>query len=91
MKTIWKFQSLVRDEIYVSGPAPLNVIHVESDGASRLTIWAEVDSAGDPSQLTRMLFVVGTGHPIPVEAGEHLASVVAPPFVWHVYNGGLLK
>lgn len=86
-KTVWKFSHAVTDQVTIQGPAPLNVVHVEPDGPGRLLIWAEV-GGGDPDLLTRRLYVVGTGHPVPPDS-THLGSVVAPPFVWHLYDGGL--
>lgn len=90
MKTIWKFSIPLTDEAYISGPAPLNVIHVAPDEVhQRLLVWAEVDDTGPSDQLTRALLIVGTGNPIPTNATSHLGSVITPPFVWHVYDGGL--
>ncbi|GAB3889023.1 DUF7352 domain-containing protein [Terrabacter terrigena] len=83
-RTIWKFQAPVQDEFDLNGPAPLNIVHVAPDGPTGLLIWAEVDP--NRSQTERHLRVVGTGNPIPNDVTRHIGSVIAPPFVWHLYE-----
>ncbi len=43
----------------------------------------EVDP-NEPEQ-THGIYVVGTGHPVP-ENVNFIGSVIAEPFVWHVYT-----
>lgn len=49
-----------------------------------LRVWTE-ETETEPDQ--RVVRVFGTGHNIP-NAAVHLGSVVAKPFVWHVYDVG---
>ena len=84
MRTVWKFQLPVRDVLELTGPKPLEIVHVGPDGPADLLVWAEVDPARPP--ITRHLRVVGTGNPVPPEVTRHIGSVMAPPFVWHVYE-----
>jgi len=50
----------------------------------RITVWAEVDERAD--QVTRWLFVVGTGEEVPTFA-EYLGTVLVDDgaFVFHIY------
>lgn len=85
MRTIWKFPIDLGDLVTVVMPAGATVIHVDTQGG-HLTMWAEVDSRHAPEE--RHFVVVGTGHPVPDLADEHVASWQQGPFVWHLYTVG---
>lgn len=48
------------------------------------TVWVEVDMPphGDAEHI---IYVIGTGHPIPDDAGSHLLTLEYESFVWHLY------
>lgn len=84
--TVWKYEVPVDDEIVVDmGKAALiRWLHVEPLGRGRLTLWAQVQPRGwkMPEQT---LYVRGTGRPMTGDEGRHVGTVIAPPFVWHVF------
>lgn len=85
--TIWKFSFDVADVVtlHVPGGARfLPLVHATSP--ERLEVWAEVDSKRPSGPRT--LRIVGTGHPLAGTAG-YVGSVVATPFVWHVYEAAV--
>lgn len=92
VKTIWRFTIPVTDVVTVSMPRNARVLPFVQPAMSgklgprsALNLWAEV-YPGAPKVIRRFL-VVGTGNPIPEVYPNHwLASVVDPPFVWHVYE-----
>lgn len=94
MRTILKFPFDVRKPV-VDMPkgAQITLVGWQGDDPAQLAIWAEVECANGPSlegvALERWdLLVIGTGHPMPAEYLKHLGSVIAGPFVWHVYRAG---
>lgn len=85
MKTIWKFQVDVVDRPVVKMPAGSKILpHVVAVSPDRLWLWAEV--LPDSPNEDRLLCIVGTGNPVPADVWRHVGSVVAGPFVWHVYE-----
>lgn len=84
--TIWKFEIPVDDTVTINtaGTAVVRWLHVEASGSATLTLWAEVDLDEDRSAVVH---VRGTGHPMQGNEGQHIGSVLAGPFVWHVFAG----
>lgn len=87
MNTIWKYPLSIieRQSIDVPGELPMVVRHVGADPAGLLCLWIEVDPSA--VRCYRDVFVLGTGHPIPADAGAFVGSAVIDPFVWHVFFG----
>ena len=95
MRTVLKFPFDLRvEKPEVMMPKGAQLLLVGSQGnPTELCLWAEVEVADGPSlkgvELERWeLLVVGTGHPMPYKYLKHLGSVIAGPFVWHVYRRG---
>jgi len=72
------------------------VVHVGAapdlpEGDYTPTVWIEHTIDPLPGDLHRkvLLTFIGTGHPIPDDAPQHVGSCVIGPFCWHVYAGGL--
>lgn len=82
-KTIWKFEMPVADETEVRLLAGAEVVDIQAAGPARLHIWAIVDPDADAAR--RRFSIRGTGHPLG-DVGAHVATVQAPPFVWHVFE-----
>lgn len=84
MKSIWKYTFDVTDEPTIDMPQGARILPlVHAEHPTRLTVWAEVDTLA--AVAPKGLRVVGTGHPLDT-VGAYVGSVVAPPFVWHVYE-----
>lgn len=90
-RTIWKFTLPITDTVKVRLPAAAGypeprILHVADAEHGRFYLWAEVVPGGmfvDEHTLS----VFGTGHPMPEFFKErHLGTILAPPFVWHVYD-----
>lgn len=83
-KTIWKFHLPIQDSVTLEMPAGAKVLHIAATLDGALQLWAEVE-AGRPV-AARTFLVYGTGFAMPDDPGSHVATVVADPFVWHVYE-----
>ena len=85
--TIWKFPLAITDIQEAEMPHGAKILHVDNqDGIP--TMWAEVDTR--QVMVKRIIAVVGTGNPMSDAAamGNHVGSVLMPPFVWHIYDCG---
>lgn len=85
MITIWKYQlndveNHIEHRLAMNGRFPF--LHVDNQH-DKITVWAEVDTDSPPEDW--ILYVVGTGHPIPRQAGVHIGSCLIQGFVFHVY------
>lgn len=94
MLTVWKYPLTLgttdAGEFELEVPADAKFIHVDLDPAERsniraVRVWALVNPV-TKHMNRRKLRVVGTGHPINSEYIKHIGSVVAPPFIWHVFE-----
>lgn len=66
------------------GAQPLTVIFRQRD--RRLVLYAKVNSA-EALHVFHEFFILGTGHRFPDGVvGEHIATVEAGPYVWHVFS-----
>lgn len=83
MTTIYRYpiEITVRQELLV--PAHASVRHVGLDPTGQPCIWFEVNPEYKPAPI--ILFVVGTGHPLPDDAVLHIGSFIHGPFVWHLF------
>jgi len=66
MKTIWKYEVAVRDELRIEMPSGARILHVEEqpgNGGTGVCMWALVDSK-NPMEM-RKFIIFGTGHDIP--------------------------
>lgn len=87
MKTVWKFELPVQDDVTVSMPQGAIVLDVQSAHAGMLTLWAIVHP--DEPTEDRAFHVRGTGHPLG-EVGQYVATVSDGPFVWHVFEAAVV-
>lgn len=84
MKTIWKFEVPVEDEVSVEMPCHSEVLAVqEGESPGVLWLWAIVDDTF--TTRPRRFSIRGTGHPLG-EVGPYIATVQTGPFVWHVFE-----
>lgn len=96
-KIIHRYRVTVDDIDYQTAAG--TVVHVAADRSGKqdvVEVWVEHEATDDgafmPGAGSITLNVYGTGHPIPDTESVHVGSVIAGPFVWHVYaeygNGG---
>jgi hypothetical protein len=86
MKTIHKFEVRIHDmqDIEMPERAAILAVQVQND---KIFLWAEVDTSR--LKIKRTILVRGTGHELGIaENAIHIGTVQAPPFVWHIYDGG---
>ncbi len=86
MRTVFKYEFSITDEVEIAMPLGAVVLHVgqQGIGQTRICLWAEVDTQ-QPDE-TRTFYVRGTGHPLPEADVAHVGSIVGNPFVWHVFE-----
>lgn len=82
---IWKYQLIITDTQYVSMPAEAKLLSVGLQ-KGKVCLWALVDPS-KPIE-TKMIEIVGTGNPMPNDGlvRKFIGTVVADPFVWHVFE-----
>lgn len=82
MKAVWKYPLLARAHQAVMMQHEAKILCVQmQDGTP--TLWAEVDP--ERGQSFRHVYVVGTGHEVPADAGQYIGTVQMDAYVWHVY------
>jgi len=88
MQTIWKFQLEIADQQYVRMPKGAEILRVGSQeihGLLEPCIWAQVDDNAETELEDVLIFIRGTGHPLPAYV-KYLGSADCPPFVWHIFG-----
>ncbi len=83
MKAVWKFELHPFSSLSMPvGAKPLSV-HAQN---GNICLWAEVDT--DAEKESRKFVIVGTGHPVPVEAGVFIGSALLNDgaLVFHVFE-----
>ena len=90
-RTIWKLTLPDPGDLHHAPlPAGARVVHAAIQRGAYVA-WVEVDP--DAPVIDTTVHVVGTGWPIPEDMYgadvrlEHRATLIASPFVWHVYQG----
>ena len=90
MRTVWKFQLEMTGVQKVAMPAGAEILSAAIQPPTRtLCLWALVDD--DEAELeTRSVYIVGTGTPMPAGVGsaDFIGTVLDPPYVWHLFDGG---
>lgn len=90
MKTVFKYTIGIEDgwqDIALPECADIVYFDYQVDSPpNTLRLWAEVDTSA-PHEM-RQFAIIGTGHPIP-DGAEHMATCMAGPFVWHLYESVL--
>lgn len=88
MRTIYKFQFFVADEVKIEIVGLLQILSIgnQSPGNNRLTLWAMVDTHAKANVIT--LRLIGTGNPVSDKVyrdGRFITTVKDDPFIWHVF------
>lgn len=84
MRTVYKYQVPIQDDVYVLLlPDKAQILQAEFGEARSVLLWALVETT---SPATPRAFVVrGTGMEVPARA-VHIATVQSTPFVWHLFE-----
>lgn len=83
MKVIYKYPIEITESQFIQAkPGP--IIHVGLDLDGIPCLWIQVWST--TPDISRVIYVIGTGNPMPSDAKHHLGSFLQGPFVWHVYE-----
>ena len=91
MKTIWKYELKIVDKQVVDMPDSAGILSV-AEQHGKLCMWAAVDSSAPKRE--RVLYVAGTGGPLPGGMGADDATVLyvgtalIGSLVWHVFDRG---
>ncbi len=83
---VYKYPLEVADTVDLTMPAGADVLCVQmQDG--RPYLWAKVDV--EASKSLRRFYVVGTGHPMPVDAKRYVGTfqMASGKLVFHVFEG----
>ena len=89
MRVIWKVElpllpTSVHSMMIIGIPTLAPPVHASRDfDTGVMCLWFEVDPQAPARQ--RKFVWVGPGQPVP-EFGNHRATVVETPFVWHLYE-----
>jgi hypothetical protein len=83
MKQIWKYPLKITDEQQILMPRAAKIVSAGLDLRGELCVWALVDPAR-PVHV-RPFRIVGTGHPFEDTMWTFVGSVLAHPFMWHVF------
>ena len=81
-RQIFKFPIALSAEPTIVNSPIVEILDVEFQG-DNLCVWVEVDDG--PSEEFPF-YIVGTGHPVPDEAVDHIGTVHRSGYVWHVYT-----
>ena len=90
VKTIYKYRLKIQDVQLIGLPDRAEILSAGLDPSGHLCLWAkhEVDETGQGTNTPRVVYIVGTGHPLNSENEKDmafLASVTQGQFVWHIF------
>jgi len=83
MKTIYKYPLVLTDHQTVATKTGAKFLHVGLDPQGVPCLWMLVDPQECPSSW--VIWIVGTGNPMPPGDKVHLGSFTQGPFMWHVF------
>lgn len=91
MKTVWKYpvecNSVKKGfwPIAVVAPIGAKPLFFGLQG-KQVCLWAEVDPAKKGTSETLRFACIGTGHGIVPDECDYFGTVIADPYVWHLYR-----
>ena len=91
MNSIWRFTVPVQDVVEMRMPEGAEILSVKDPhGWGGIRLWAAVDP--EAPVVSRILYVVGTGHPCDLKPEFFIGTVEqnGGALIWHVYDGGEL-
>lgn len=81
---IWKYQLAVTDRQHVQMPIGAQILSAHLQNGI-MCLWAVIDD-NCTERVNRDIEIFGTGNPVPDGRRAFIGTVVAPPFVWHVFE-----
>ena len=87
-RAVWKFSIPVNDE-WTTLPVPegARLVGAASQfSPSSVEVWFDCDTGAAAG--ARTFIIVGTGHPVPEDAGDHVGMAMAlnNTLVWHIFE-----
>jgi hypothetical protein len=82
-KRIFKYEIPLLDRSNVTWPLGGELLDVQIQHGE-IQAWVMVEPTTDDNEC-RKFSVVGTGHPVPADAGDYVKTVQAGAFVWHIF------
>ncbi len=92
MRKIFKYPLRIVDEQSINAPESIIPRSVGLDPTGALCLWAEVSdstlhgSIENQERKTLWIYIVGTGHEIPVQATKYVGTVRQATCMWHIYT-----
>lgn len=84
MRRIYKYPVQVTDEFEVLMPVGAMPLSVQMQ-RGQPCVWALVHEGAQ--DIYHTFCVVGTGNPVPENAGSYIGTWQDGPFVWHLFEG----
>lgn len=86
MRTIWKYDIRVGEEVQQLWAPGTKIVHVAPDEMhdDAAQFWLEHDKALAGTGRRVTLYLLGTGHPIP-DGYTHIGTAVGETYVWHLF------
>jgi hypothetical protein len=81
---IHKYQFNLSDEVEIVVQGYLHKVLSIQQQNGQWCVWVEVGLEDGVTARLRLV-VVGTGRPVPADAGDHIATVQDGPWCWHFY------
>jgi hypothetical protein len=85
MKTIHKYPLQITDRQKIETHSGFKPLHVGLDPSGNACLWCQVNT--ERPKVDLVVFVVGTGNPMPEGSMDHFGSFIDKPYVWHVFLG----
>lgn len=89
MKTIWKYQIPLTDNFALNLPVGAKFLHLNptpqyAGNSALFDSWFEVET--DAETVETKFLIRGTGHELPINAGDYLVTFITGYYVWHLYS-----
>jgi hypothetical protein len=83
MRRIWRYPLTLNPLQTLEVPRGARPLSVEWQGTNGLNLWALIDD--EAPRVTRGIYVVATGEPLPAGVGEFIGTVLEGSYVWHCF------
>jgi len=82
MKTIYKYEFQITDEQTIEMPEGSKILSIQKQHGC-FYIWAMVDT--DKQKEPFSIAIIGTGNPLWCTDYDYAGTIIADPFVWHLF------
>jgi len=87
-RTIWKYTLPIQDSVALEMPSSSQCLCVAVQNGA-LCLWALVTPG--TARVKRLIKIYGTGLPGPSFHESYVGTVQLGPFVWHVFDAGIIQ